>query len=123
VDYILRWLQPQHSQQKEIHDLVVREVGYEFKIRSREKKYVRSRQTAMWLMQQQGAGSVAKIGRFYGLHHTTVMYALKIVERDRKTRPECLAATDHLLSLLRAPGSIPASKSYGEESQSRLAAS
>ena len=42
---------------------------------------VRARQEAMWLMRAQRVGSFPAIGRRFGKHHTTVMGAIRSVDR------------------------------------------
>lgn len=64
------------------------------------------RQTAMWLARQATARSMPDIGRFFGgRDHTTVMHAVRAVEK-RRDQPEEFERTERLL--VRLGGKAPA---------------
>ena len=64
------------------------------------------RQTAMWLCRQATARSMPDIGRFFGgRDHTTVIFAIRAVEK-RRVHPEEFERTERLL--VRLGGKAPA---------------
>jgi chromosomal replication initiation ATPase DnaA len=110
----LKWLIPALSSLEVIHGIVVEQVGYEFRLKSNEAKFVKPRQLSIWLMRHFANASYPHIGRFYKLHHTTVIHSERVIERERQRSPECASDIRLLLSLVQntiVRGSTPASTS------------
>ena len=110
----LQWLIPCLSSCEAVHNIVLQQVGYDFRLKSNEAKFVKPRQMAIWLMRHVCNSSYPQIARFYLLHHTTVLYAERTVERERKRNPACYADTELLRSLVEkaiSRGNTPASTS------------
>jgi len=108
----LKWLIPELSSVEAVHNIVLQQVGYDFRLKSHEVKFVKPRQIAIWLMRHVCNESFPQIARFYSLHHTTVLYAERIIERERKRNPACYADTELLRLLVEkaiSRESIPAS--------------
>lgn len=60
-----------------------------------------SRQISMYLAKNVGGWSATRIGRFYnGRHHTTVLYAIRKIERLRKTDESVDAVIEVLTAVL-----------------------
>jgi hypothetical protein len=63
-----------------------------------------SRQVSMYLAKHVGGWSTPQIGRFYnGRHHTTVLYAVRKMERLRESDESIAALVDELIQVL-TPG-------------------
>ena len=92
----LKWLIPCLSSCEAVHNVVMQQVGYDFRLKSNEAKFVKPRQIAIWLMRHVAGSSYPQIARFYSLHHTTVMYAEHIIERERKRNLACYSDTELL---------------------------
>lgn len=95
----LKWLIPQLSRLESIHNVVLDQVGYDFKVKSNEARFVKPRQISIWLMRAVCNSSYPQIARFYSLHHTTVMYAERTIDRERRRNRACFADTELLRSL------------------------
>jgi chromosomal replication initiation ATPase DnaA len=110
----LQWLIPVISSLEMIHRTVVEQVGYDFRLKSNEWKFVRPRQMSIWLMRHFANASYPHIGRFYKLHHTTVIHSERVIERERQKNAACSSDIRLLLALVQKATSrenIPASTS------------
>ena len=110
----LKWLIPCLSSCEAVHNVVMQQVGYDFRLKSNEAKFVKPRQIAIWLMRRVARSSYPQIARFYSLHHTTVIYSEHIIERERKRNPACYSDTELLRGLVEkaiSRGSTQASES------------
>ena len=110
----LKWLIPELSSVEVVHNIVLQQVGYDFRLKSNEPKFVKPRQLAIWLMRRVTTSSYPHIARFYSLHHTTVLYAERTIERERRRNPACFSDTELLRSLVEKAivrGNTPASES------------
>lgn len=65
---------------------------------TRRRDISHARQLAMWLLRRMSAESLQQIGRHFAMHHTTVLHAIKHVDRMRVQQPEL----DALIERLRA---------------------
>lgn len=123
-EFALRWLIPEYSSVDQIHRLVVDAVGYDFRGRSNETKFVRPRQLAIWIMLRVTGASLGQIARFYVLHHTTVLYSARQIERQRAINSDCFhdseALRDQALSLVQQTptGATPGASTSASTSQS-----
>lgn len=69
---------------------------------SQKAEYAGPRHIAMWLAHQLTGLSSQKIGKeFGGRHHTTVLYAVCVIDRLRVSDPETREVTDGLLAKLK----------------------
>ena len=76
---------------EEIRERVARSYALgveELTSRSRRRRVVRPRQIAMYLCRQWTDASLKDIGRAFGRDHTSVMYAVEVVERRLLERPQ-----------------------------------
>ena len=76
---------------EEIASVVTRAYGLDgdaLRSRSRKRIVVQPRQVAMYLARRYTAASLADIGRAFGRDHTSVMYAIDVVERRIVERPQ-----------------------------------
>lgn len=88
--------------------LIQREVCEHYRIRMldylsdrRTRTIVRPRQIGMYLAKMLTLRSLPEIGRrFGGRDHTTVMYAVRVIDGLVKTDPEIAAAVEHLTGVL-----------------------
>ncbi len=75
----------------EIMDLVARSCGVtkaELSSRSRRRRVVQPRQLAMYLCRKYTNASLKEIGRAFDRDHTSVIYAIEVVERRVVERPQ-----------------------------------
>jgi chromosomal replication initiator protein len=79
--------------------------------RSRKQLVVRPRQIAMYLARRYTAASLADIGRAFGRDHTSVMYAIDVVERRIVERPQLRYELEALAA--RVSGSPPLRSASG----------
>ena len=79
--------------------------------RSRKQVVVRPRQIAMYLARRYTAASLADIGRAFGRDHTSVMYAIDVVERRIVERPQLRYELEALAA--RVSGSAPPRSASG----------
>jgi chromosomal replication initiation ATPase DnaA len=110
----LKWLIPELTTLQKVHDIVREQVGYEFRVNSKESRFLKPRQVAMWLMRKASNASYPEISYFYKLHHTTVIHSVQQIDWQRAHNEACFADTEFLWSLvLKAISreSIPASES------------
>jgi chromosomal replication initiator protein len=76
---------------EEIASVVSRAYGLDgdaLRSRSRKRVVVQPRQVAMYLARRYTAAALADIGRAFGRDHTSVMYAIDVVERRIVERPQ-----------------------------------
>jgi chromosomal replication initiator protein len=75
---------------------------------SRRSALVRPRHIAMWIARRATNQSLPQIGRaFGGRDHTTVLHAVRRIERLREKHPGLKQETDALLALARDPWGAP----------------
>jgi chromosomal replication initiator protein len=56
-----------------------------------------ARQIAMYLVREHTAWSLTRIGRLFGgFHHTTVLHALRMVEKEKADNPRLCEAMDRI---------------------------
>jgi chromosomal replication initiator protein len=79
--------------------------------RSRKQVVVRPRQIAMYLARRYTPASLADIGRAFGRDHTSVMYAIDVVERRIVERPQLRYELEALAA--RVSGSPPLRSASG----------
>jgi len=79
--------------------------------RSRKQVVVRPRQIAMYLARRYTAASLADIGRAFARDHTSVMYAIDVVERRIVERPQLRYELEALAA--RVSGSPPGRSASG----------
>ena len=79
--------------------------------RSRKRIVVQPRQVAMYLARRYTAASLADIGRAFGRDHTSVMYAIDVVERRIVERPQLRYELEALAA--RISGSPPLRSASG----------
>lgn len=79
--------------------------------RSRKQIVVRPRQIAMYLARRYTQASLADIGRAFGRDHTSVMYAIDVVERRIVERPQLRYELEALAA--RVSGSRPSRSASG----------
>ena len=110
----LQWLIPCLSSCEAIHNIVMQQVGYDFRLKSNEARFVKPRQVAIWLMRQVANSSYPQIAHFYSLDHSTVMYTVRKIDRVRAQNLACFEDTELLKSLVQKAilrENNPASKS------------
>ncbi|HTO06933.1 MAG TPA: chromosomal replication initiator protein DnaA [Myxococcota bacterium] len=98
----------------EIAAVVTRAYGLDadaLRSRSRKRVVVRPRQVAMYLARRYTAASLADIGRVFGRDHTSVMYAIDVVERRIVERPQLRYELEALAA--RISGSPPLRSASG----------
>jgi chromosomal replication initiator protein len=71
--------------------------------RSRKQVVVRPRQIAMYLARRYTSASLADIGRAFGRDHTSVMYAIDVVERRIVERPQLRYELEALAARVSGP--------------------
>jgi chromosomal replication initiator protein len=71
--------------------------------RSRKQSFTRPRQIAMYLARRYTQASLAEIGRAFGRDHTSVMYAVDVVERRIVERPQLRYELEALAARVSAP--------------------
>ena len=79
--------------------------------RSRKQLFVRPRQIAMYLARLYTDASLADIGRAFGRDHTSVMYAIDVVERRIVERPQLRYELEALAARISGPPARSASGS------------
>ena len=79
--------------------------------RSRKQLFVRPRQVAMYLARLYTDASLADIGRAFGRDHTSVMYAIDVVERRIVERPQLRYEIEALAARISGPPARSASDS------------
>jgi chromosomal replication initiator protein len=79
--------------------------------RSRKQLFVRLRQIAMYLARLYTDASLADIGRAFGRDHTSVMYAIDVVERRIVERPQLRYELEALAARISGPPARSASGS------------
>jgi len=78
--------------------------------RSRKRVVTQPRQIAMYLARRYTAASLADIGRSFGRDHTSVMYAIDVVERRIVERPQLRYELEALAARIngsRSVGRVP----------------
>lgn len=86
--------------------------------RSRQRRVVRPRQFAMYLCRRYTDASLKEIGRAFGRDHSSVIYAIEVVERRTLERPQVRYELETLASRLSVgtrlpPGLSPARSAAG----------
>ena len=76
---------------EQIRDRVARSYGVtaeQLRGRSRQRRFVRPRQLAMYLCRRYTDASLKQIGRAFGRDHSSVIYAIDVVERRIVEQPQ-----------------------------------
>ena len=67
----------------------------ETRVRTNRPEVCEPRQVAMWLMRTSGKASLSQIGRFFALHHTSVLHGVRKIS-DRIGDEELTQIKNHV---------------------------